>query len=331
MTVTDGRLIGADNNIEFYASDGSIGDINISFTATGDGQALMKDIIFQAGYDGPSGRADAAEVSIGDITLKFTNPDLRQPTVQEDAGEMGPCSCPDGNGDWNDLAFFESTSAAIDANSGTGFAAEGNIGDVTLISSIYSGTLESDGKRWPPRDDAVNENMDENILLMRGDSTGVLIAAGDGDFGGKGGIDAGIGRVGTGGASIGDVMVTARLEGFGPDPGMAGQGFVIAAGIRPSVPGVYASGGDEVINPVRGKFVGSSIGAIDFTDTDEGPSSLQVISKADYTMGTESNAIPVIISDVIESVSLSDSTGSVLGSAEPTSEDIIIFNTDEGR
>ncbi len=126
------------------------------------------------------------------------------------------------------MAFFESTAAAIDANSGTGFAAEGNIGDVSLISSIYSGTLESDAET------GVNENMDENILLMRGDSTGVLIAAGDGDFGGKGGIDAGIGRVGTGGASIGDVKVTARLEGFGPEIEAPGQGFVIAAGIRPS-------------------------------------------------------------------------------------------------
>ncbi len=90
VTVTDGRLIGVDNNIEFYASDGSIGDINISFTATEDGQALMKDIIFQAGYDGPSGRADAAEVSIGDITLTFTNPDLRRDMMPDPAD----CSCP---------------------------------------------------------------------------------------------------------------------------------------------------------------------------------------------------------------------------------------------
>ena len=37
----------------------------------------------------------------------------------------------------------------------------------------------------------------------------------------------------------------------------------------------------------------------------------------------------MIISDVIESVSLSNSMGSVLGSGEPTSEEIIIFNTDE--
>ena len=38
------------------------------------------------------------------------------------------------------------------------------------------------------------------------------------------------------------------------------------------------------INPVGSKFVGSSIGAIDFTDTDEMdlPSSLQILSKADY-------------------------------------------------
>ncbi len=100
----------------------------------------MEDIIFQAGYDGPSGRADAAEVSIGDITLTFTNPDLITDLeeLHGDAGRMDS-SCPDGNGDWNNLAFFKSATAAIDADSGTGFAAEGNIGDVSLISSIYSG------------------------------------------------------------------------------------------------------------------------------------------------------------------------------------------------
>ena len=48
VTVTDGQIIGVDNNIEFDAYDGSIGDINISFTATAVSQALMKDIIFQA-------------------------------------------------------------------------------------------------------------------------------------------------------------------------------------------------------------------------------------------------------------------------------------------
>ncbi len=51
---------------------------------------------------------------------------------------------------------------------------------------------------------------------------------------------------------------------------MAGQGFVIAAGIRPSVQPVSTLPvRTDVINPVRSKFVGSSIGAIDFTDTDE--------------------------------------------------------------
>jgi hypothetical protein len=332
VTVTDGRLIGADNNIEFYASDGSIGDINISFTATDNEQALMTDIIFQAGYDGPSGRADAAEVSIGDITLTFTNPDLQQedyvaPTVPIQDPPPAPAA-PDKHGDWNDLAFFESTAVATDADSGTGFAAEGNIGNVRLISSIYSGTVMFVDGNGDPMEDT--DNSDENILLMRGANTGVLIAAGDGDFGAIGGIDGGIGKVGTGGASIGDVMVTARLEDFGPDTPAAGRGIVIAAGIRPSAPGVYASGDTDGINHAVSKFVGSSIGAIDFTDTDEmptreTPSSLQILSEITGT----GDAIPVIISDVIESVSLSDSTGSVLGSAEPTSEDIIIFNTDE--
>ena len=118
MTVTDGQIIGVDDNIEFDASDGSIGDINISFTATADGQALMKDIIFQAGYAGPSGRADAAEVSIGDITLKFTNPDLQQdgytPPPDPDNPPLDQVTpVPDKNGDWMDLAFFESTTPAM--------------------------------------------------------------------------------------------------------------------------------------------------------------------------------------------------------------------------
>ena len=117
---------------------------------------------------------------------------------------------PDKNGDYSGLAFFESTSAATDHDSGTGFAAEGNIGDVTLISSIYSGEVTSVNAQGDSVTDT--DNSDENIVLMRGTSTGVLIAAGDGDFGGSGGIDAGIGRAGTGGASIGDVKVTARLE-----------------------------------------------------------------------------------------------------------------------
>ena len=56
VTVTDGQIIGVDDNIEFDAYDGSIGDIKISFTATADEQALMQDVIFQAGYgDGPRG------------------------------------------------------------------------------------------------------------------------------------------------------------------------------------------------------------------------------------------------------------------------------------
>ena len=244
VTVTNGRIIGVDNNIEFDAYDGSIGDINISFTATADEQALMTDIIFQAGYDGRSGRADAAEVSIGDITLKFTNPDLREDgyvfvhsLMPGEDGYIAPV--PDKNGDWDDLAFFESTAAAIDADSGTGFAAEGNIGDVSLISSIYSGTntFVDKGDRCGGRD-----NSDENIVLMRGTTQAFSSQPEMATLEAYGGIDAGIGRVGTGGASIGDVKVTARLEDFGPDTGTAGQGFVIAAGIRPSTAGVYASG-----------------------------------------------------------------------------------------
>ena len=121
------------------------------------------------------------------------------------------------------------------------------------------------------------DNAGENILLMRGDMTGVLIAAGDGDFGSGGGVDRGIARVGSGGASIGDVMVTARLETFGSGD-TAGQGFVIAAGIIPKSPGVYAASvdGEQTINPTGSRFVGSSIGAIDFTDTDEVPSRYRI-------------------------------------------------------
>ena len=325
VTVTDGGIVGADNNREFVASDGSIGDVNISRTATGNDQVLMEDTIFQALYDGPSGAADAAQVSIGDITLTFTNPDLLSDDGSVDAETMEPV--PDNNGDWNSLAFFKSAGYAVDNDSGTGFASEGNIGHVSLMSTIYSGTLASDSEVGN-----ATENADENVVLMSGSGTGVLIAAGDGDFGAIGGIDAGIGGVGNG-ASIGDVTVIARLDQFGPG-NQAGGGIVIAAGIRPSVAGVYASGDvNDIINPDVNQFVRSSIGAIDFTDTDDGavPSSLEILSDeevvADGSSGT-SAAIPVIISDEIESVSLSNSEGLVLGTDEPSSQDIVILNTD---
>ena len=238
---------------------------------------------------------------------------------------------PDINGDWSGLAFFESTGVATDADSGTGFAAEGNIGDVSLISSIYSGMLMLvDDNGDPVEDDG---NADENILLLMPETmTGVVIAAEDGDFGGSGGIDAGIARVGTGGASIGDVEVITRLEQSGPGT-TASDGLVIAAGVRPREAGVYATGETDAINPVRNRFGCSSIGAIDFTDTDEMPNSktpsgLQVVSELGYR-GATASAIPVIIDDVIESVTLSNSLGSVLGSGEPDFRQIVTLNTDE--
>jgi hypothetical protein len=302
ITVSDGLVVGADDNIEFFASDGEVGDISITRTAGGNDETLVTDFIVQVQYGGAVGGASADENSIGNISLNFWNPDL------EDNGDDPPG---DDAGDFTGLSFFASTSPADDADSGVTFTAEGNIGNVTLASNAYTGA----------------ENQNVNLL----NSTGVLIAAGDGDGGARGGIDTGIGSVSAGGADIGDVSITALLDNFGND-NAAGTGLVIAAGMRPTTEGVYVEASGGVLVPAADKFVGSSIGAVTLVDTSIAaePSSLQaLLAQENITDAGTTVSAPVFIADSIASVDLSSAAGVSLGNDIPDpAEDSLILHVD---
>lgn len=220
VTVKGGSITGNDGVVEFLSN--KIGDVSVT-GASGTG-TLLTNVIFSA--KGVT-QADVLSSSIGNVTLN---------AAANTAGVVAAA-----------------TVVATDADSGTGFSASGNIGNVT-VTTATTGKVIADAT---------------SSLVIRAGNSGM---GADTDA-----LAAGVANAGLAAAdkvtavSIGDITVNANLSTGSISPAnAAGVGLLIGSGVDLSANGVFASGAGNAAIDAPTALTAGSIGTLTLNDVNGG-------------------------------------------------------------